>query len=59
LLGRKGFITRVLPKMAIFNGRKFHPSRHDTKALETSWREKMFGAQGDLLPIWNNRDRAS
>ena len=54
LFGRNGFVSRILPKMSIYSARSFHPNKHNTKALEKQWREKLFGAQGTLLDIWSN-----
>lgn len=56
LLGRGGFVTRILPKMPLFNRKHFHPAKHDTRALEGKWREIMFGAQGALNAYFRNRD---
>jgi predicted metal-dependent hydrolase len=56
LLGRNGFVSRILPKMPLFMGRKFHPAKHDTRALEGEWREKLFGKQGQLLEEYRNRE---
>lgn len=59
LFGRKGFISRILPKMGIYSARSFHPNKHDTKSLEQQWREKLFGKDGQLLDIWGNPDSAT
>ncbi|MFP5073214.1 hypothetical protein ACLFMI_26595 [Pseudonocardia nantongensis] len=32
--------------MPVFNHPRFHPDKHDTRALEEQWREILFGAQG-------------
>ena len=56
LLGKNGFVTRILPKMGIYSAKSFHPNKHDTKALEKQWREKLFGESGSLLDIWNNQN---
>lgn len=55
LLGRGGFISSILPAMPEFFGRRFHPDRHDTRALENEWRERLFGAQGVLNAELRNR----
>lgn len=55
LLGKGGFVTRILPKMGVFFGRNFHPAKHDTRALEREWKEKLFGASGSLTGIVRNR----
>lgn len=56
LLGKGGFVTRILPKMPLYNRKRFHPAKHDTRALESKWREIMFGAQGALNAYFRNRD---
>lgn len=48
MLGRRGLIGRILPKMGLFARKDYHPARHDTRALESEWRERLFGAQGSL-----------
>lgn len=55
LFGPGGFITRILPKMPLFSGRRFHPNKHDTRALEQRWRDKMFGQAGELVNEFRNR----
>lgn len=55
LFGRHGFVTRILPKMPLFSAKRFHPNKHDTRKLEQSWREKMFGQGGALLSEFRNR----
>lgn len=55
LLGKNGFVTRILPKMGVYSAKSFHPNKHDTKSLEKQWREKLFGEGGDLLDIWKNQ----
>jgi predicted metal-dependent hydrolase len=59
LLGKRGFITKILPKLPPFIARRFHPAQHDTRVLEREWREKLFGAQGQLLEEFRNRETAS
>lgn len=59
LLGRKGFVSRILPKMGIYSARSFHPNKHNTKALEEQWQKKFFGKDGALVSIWNNPPLAS
>ncbi|MED5387669.1 MAG: metal-dependent hydrolase [Pseudomonadota bacterium] len=54
LLGRKGFITKILPLMPEFFARDFHPDQRDTSALEKEWREKLFGENGVLRDAWRN-----
>ena len=48
MLGRRGLIGRILPKMGLFARKDYHPARHDTRALESEWRERLFGARGSL-----------
>lgn len=55
LLGRRGFVTRILPKMGLFNRKRYHPADHDTRALERKWREIMFGDNGELNAFFRNR----
>ncbi|MBL4571194.1 MAG: metal-dependent hydrolase [Alcanivorax sp.] len=54
LLGKKGFITRILPLMPEYFARDFHPAQRDTSALENEWREKLFGENGELRHAWRN-----
>ena len=56
MLGRNGFVTRILPKMPLFWRKSYHPNKHDTKALEREWRERFFGDDGALLPELRNRE---
>jgi len=56
LLGRRGFITRVLRKLPFYWRDGFHPSRHDTRALEARVREQLFGEGGELREQWKNRE---
>lgn len=56
LLGRKGFVTRILPRMGLFARKDFHPDRHHTAALEKEWREKLFGENGMLNAAFRNRE---
>lgn len=48
LFGRRGRMTRLLPKYLDFFRPGFHPNDHDTNALVTEWREKLFGANGAM-----------
>ncbi len=59
ILGRRGFVTRILPKMPLFNRKGYHPAKYDTRALEAKWREKMFGENGELLSELRNREAIS
>lgn len=55
LLGREGFITKVLRHMPEYLKEGFHPSWQQTQALEDTWRERLFGAAGELLGEFRNR----
>lgn len=48
LLGRNGFVTRILPRMGAYGKKDFHPDKHDTRALVAAWRDKLFGENGTL-----------
>lgn len=48
MFGKGQFMRRVLARMPVFNHPRFHPDRHDTRALERQWREILFGEQGSL-----------
>lgn len=48
LFGRQGRMTRLAPKFLDFFRPGFHPNDHDTTALVAAWREKLFGADGEL-----------
>ncbi len=48
LFGRQGRMTRLLPKFLDFFRPDFHPNDHDDVALLAEWREKLFGAEGEL-----------
>lgn len=48
LLGPGGFFRPVLANVGAFALRDFHPDKHDTRALEGTWREKLFGDAGQL-----------
>ena len=55
LFGRKGFVSRILPRMPEFIARRFHPDHHDTGALEEAWRERLFAEGGKLFEAYKNR----
>lgn len=55
LFGRGGFVSRILPRLPEFIGTRFHPDDHDTKAIESSWREKLFAEGGELYDEYRNR----
>lgn len=56
LLGKDGFITSILPRMPVFVRAAFHPDQHDTRLLEAIWRERLFGADGELNAVYRNRE---
>ena len=45
------FSRKVWRRLRDYNRPDFHPNDHDTRALETEWREVLFGKQGRLNPI--------
>lgn len=55
LFGRQGRMTRLLPKFMDFFRPGFHPNDHDTTALVAEWREKLFGAKGELNHLVKGR----
>lgn len=56
LFGKRGFLTRVLNRTPPWFERDHHPNDHDTRAFEAEWRERLFGARGELLPQFRNRE---
>lgn len=56
LLGKGGFIRKVLERVPEYLARDFHPDQQDTRALEQAWRERLFGEQGELNAHFRNRD---
>lgn len=48
MLGPRGLIGRIIPKMKLFARKDFHPNKKDTRALEAKWREHLFGEHGTL-----------
>lgn len=58
LLGRKGFVSQILPRLPEFLQKDFHPENHDTEALEKSWRDKLFGKDGQLYEQYTNKATA-
>lgn len=56
LFGRRGFLTRVLNRMPPWFEPGHHPNDRDTRALEQEWRERLFGAQGELNAQFRNRE---
>lgn len=59
LLGRDGFLTRVFRRVPECFARDFHPARHDTTAVERSWRERLFGEAGSLKNVLRPSPRAA
>lgn len=55
LFGRKGFVSKILPRLPEFAQRHFHPDNHDTRQLEQAWRERLFAEGGDLFDVYKNR----
>lgn len=55
LFGRGGFLSSLLPKVPVFATERFHPNRHDTRAIEQEWRERLFGSEGVLRDAVRNR----
>jgi predicted metal-dependent hydrolase len=55
LLGRKGFILKVLLRMPEYLAPGFHPGHQNTRALEHEWRERLFGSQGAARDRFRNR----
>ena len=43
-----GFFIRQVPKYVAYFAPGFHPSDRDTRALLETWRERLFGASGEL-----------
>lgn len=58
LFGRQGFVTRILPRLPEFLGKRFHPRQHDTQAIEHFWRDALFGDGGTLQTRYRNREAA-
>lgn len=48
IYGPRGLFGQVLPKLLDYFRPGFHPNDHDTTALLEQFREKFFGAQGEL-----------
>jgi uncharacterized protein len=48
VFGRNRFLPRVLRLMPLFRRPGFHPDNHDSSAVESEWRERLFGAAGTL-----------
>lgn len=47
------WIVLIAREGQLFN---FHPREQDTAGLETIWREKLFGLQGELREAFTNRE---
>jgi len=48
VLGKRGLVSRILPKMGLFARKDYHPNKKDTTALVEAWRENLFGENGTL-----------
>lgn len=55
LFGKNGFVTGILPRVPEFIGKRFHPENHDTRALESAWRKRLFAEGGALHDVYQNR----
>jgi predicted metal-dependent hydrolase len=55
LFGPKGFVSGILVRLPEFLRPRFHPDDHDTKELESRWRDKLFSEGGDLYEEYRNR----
>lgn len=56
MVGPRGLIGRIIPKMGLFARKDFHPDKKDTSALEAQWRERLFGENGTLRDQVGNLD---
>lgn len=56
LFGRGGFLTRVLNRIPPWFEHGHHPDDRDTRPLEQEWRERLFGAEGELNAHFRNRE---
>lgn len=56
LLGEGGFIREALARLPKFYARDFHPDQQNSDLLELEWREKLFGENGELNPLFSNRN---
>jgi predicted metal-dependent hydrolase len=45
-----GYLTRLLPAYLSYFRPGFHPNDRDARALLDAWRERLFGAAGELRP---------
>ncbi len=59
LLGKDGFVTRIMPRMGAYAKKDFHPDKHDTEALVRQWRDKLFGENGTLSADVKNLEVAT
>lgn len=55
LFGKNGFVSKILPRLPEFTRKRFHPGDHDTQAIESSWRQRLFAEGGDLHDVYQNR----
>lgn len=49
VFGRRGLVTRLIPKYLDYFRPGYHPLHHDTSDLLDVWREKLFGKDGMLV----------
>ena len=54
---RRGFITRIGNRLGLFAIPGYHPSKHDTRALEQEWRDRLFGEDGTLVGMTQHLQR--
>ncbi len=57
LLGKGGFIRKVLERVPDYLARDFHPDQQATRSLELEWRERLFGEDGELNAYFSNREK--
>jgi predicted metal-dependent hydrolase len=55
LFGPKGFVSGIMRRLPEFVDRRYHPDNHDTRALEDTWRQRLFAENGSLYRAYRNR----
>ena len=45
----------VMRRLPEFVDRRYHPDNHDTRALEDTWRQRLFAENGSLYRAYRNR----
>lgn len=55
LLGKGGFLRKVVAPMPVYFKHDFHPEKHNTRQLEADTRELFFGKKGILNKNWRNK----